>query len=74
VILYRTKHQGSGSALVDIAGALDESIPLHRMASSEPKVATSELGRSLIYEEEGLLLIREWIASMAGGSGERSCA
>jgi uncharacterized repeat protein (TIGR03806 family) len=65
--------RGSGSALFDIVpGAPDQSIFLHRMASSEPDVAMPELGRSLIHEE-GLALIREWIASMPGGciSGSR---
>ncbi len=58
--------RGSGSALFDIApGAPDESILLHRMASSEPDVAMPELGRSLIHDE-GVALVREWIGAMRG--------
>lgn len=58
--------RGSGDALFDIVpGKPDESIFLHRMASTEPDVAMPELGRSLIHEE-GVALIRQWIAAMPG--------
>lgn len=58
--------RGSGAALFDIVpGRPDESIFLHRMASTEPDVAMPELGRSLIHAE-GVALIGEWIAAMPG--------
>ena len=59
--------RGSGDALLDIVpGTPDESILLHRMLSTEADVAMPELGRSLIHDE-GVALIREWIASLPGG-------
>ena len=62
--------RGSGSALFDIVpGAPDESIFLHRMASTEPDVAMPELGRSLVHAE-GVALIREWIGSLRGSCGK----
>ncbi len=58
--------RGSGDALFDIVpGAPDQSILLHRMLSTEADVAMPELGRSLVHAE-GVALIREWIASLAG--------
>lgn len=58
--------RGSGTALFDIVpGAPDESILVHRMASTEPDVAMPEVGRSLVHRE-GLQLIRDWIGSMRG--------
>ena len=48
----------------DIApGAPDKSILIHRMESREPGVMMPELGRSLPHEE-GVKLIRDYIASM----------
>ncbi|MDD3838882.1 MAG: hypothetical protein PHG43_13715 [Phenylobacterium sp.] len=58
--------RGSGGLAVSIApGRPDESILVHRMASTEPGVMMPELGRSLTHEE-GLALIRAWIAAMPG--------
>lgn len=59
--------RGSGGLAVDIApGRPDASILAHRMASTEPGVMMPELGRSLVHEE-GLALVRAWIAAMPGG-------
>jgi uncharacterized repeat protein (TIGR03806 family) len=56
--------RGAGDDLFVIApGAPDDSILVHRMASSEPGVAMPELGRS-VTDEQGLALIREWIAAL----------
>ncbi len=56
--------RGSGGLEVGIApGRPDDSILAYRMASSEPGVMMPELGRSLTHEE-GLKLIRAWIAAM----------
>ena len=58
--------QGSGGFLVSILpGEPDESIMPFRMNSVEADVAMPELGRTLIHDE-GLELIREWIASLEG--------
>jgi uncharacterized repeat protein (TIGR03806 family) len=58
--------RGSGNARFDIVpGAPEQSILLYRMESSEPDVAMPELGRSLVHEE-GVALIRAWIASFDG--------
>ena len=63
--------RGSGDALFDIVPAKpDESILLHRMLSTEADVAMPELGRSLVHDE-GVALIREWIASLRGGCPTR---
>lgn len=56
--------RGSGDLKVGIEpGHPDASILTYRMASSEPGVMMPELGRALVHEE-GLALIREWIAGM----------
>jgi hypothetical protein len=58
--------RGSGAALFDIVpGAPDDSIMLIRMQSTQPDIAMPELGRSLVHRE-GVALIRNWIASLAG--------
>jgi uncharacterized repeat protein (TIGR03806 family) len=58
--------RGSGNARFDIVpGAPEQSILLYRMESTEPDVAMPELGRSLVHEE-GVALIREWIAALEG--------
>lgn len=57
---------GRGSGGHDFAvapGDPDRSIMAHRMASTEPGVAMPEVGRSLVHDE-GVALIRAWIASM----------
>jgi uncharacterized repeat protein (TIGR03806 family) len=56
--------RGSGDLQVGIdPGHPDASILAYRMASTEPGVMMPELGRSITHEE-GLALIRDWIAGM----------
>ncbi len=56
--------RGSGGHLVDIApGDPDASILHYRMASTDPGVMMPEIGRSIVHQE-GLQLIRDWIAGM----------
>ena len=56
--------RGSGDLSVGIdPGHPDASILAYRMASTEPGVMMPELGRSITHEE-GLTLIRQWIAGM----------
>jgi len=56
--------RGAGGFRVGIQpGEPDASILAYRMASTEPGVMMPELGRSLTHEE-GLALIRAWIAGM----------
>ena len=56
--------RGSGDLSVGIdPGHPDASILAYRMASTEPGVMMPELGRSITHEE-GLALIRQWIAGM----------
>lgn len=56
--------RGSGNATFVIApGEPDNSILTFRMASTEAGIAMPELGRSVI-DEDGVELVREWIASM----------
>jgi len=58
--------QGSGNLLFDVVpGQPDESILLHRMESTTPKVMMPELGRSVVHRE-GVALISGWIASLQG--------
>ena len=46
-----------------VKGSPEISIMVHRMASDEPGVMMPELGRTTVHEE-GVALIREWIAEM----------
>jgi uncharacterized repeat protein (TIGR03806 family) len=56
--------KGSGDLEVDLVpGRPDASIIAYRMASTDPGVMMPELGRSLVHEE-GLALIRDYIARM----------
>jgi uncharacterized repeat protein (TIGR03806 family) len=56
--------KGSGDLEMDLVpGHPDASIIAFRMASTEPGVMMPELGRSLVHEE-GLALVREYIAQM----------
>lgn len=56
--------RGSGGLRVSVEpGHPEASILAYRMASTEPGVMMPELGRSLTHEE-GLALIRQWIAGM----------
>jgi uncharacterized repeat protein (TIGR03806 family) len=60
--------KGSGDLRVGIEpGRPDASILAYRMASSEPGVMMPELGRSITHEE-GVALIRAWIAAMPPAS------
>ena len=59
--------RGSGDAIFVVApGAPDASIMPYRMNSGEAGVAMPELGRALV-DENGVELVREWIAEMEGG-------
>jgi uncharacterized repeat protein (TIGR03806 family) len=64
--------QGSGDLLLDVIPQRPEaSILLHRMESTAPKVMMPELGRTVTHEE-GVELVREWIASLQGNCGPRA--
>ena len=55
--------KASGDLFYDVvAGHPEQSILVHRMESTEPKILMPELGRSLVHKE-GVALIREWIRS-----------
>ncbi|MEO0589157.1 MAG: SO2930 family diheme c-type cytochrome [Pseudomonadota bacterium] len=56
--------RGAGGHTVSIApGDPDASILVYRMSSTEPGVAMPELGRST-NDDEGIAVIREWVAQM----------
>lgn len=58
---------GTGGRSHDIApGKPDDSIMLYRLMSAEPGVMMPELGRGSVHQE-GVALIREWIAAMKEG-------
>jgi uncharacterized repeat protein (TIGR03806 family) len=58
--------RASGNLLFDIVpGRPEESILLHRMESTAPKVMMPEIARTLPHAE-GIELVREWIASLSG--------
>ena len=64
--------QGSGDLLFDVVqGKPEESILVHRMESNTPKVMMPELGRTVVHQE-GLTLIRQWIASLQGSCTAKS--
>jgi mono/diheme cytochrome c family protein len=52
-----------------VPGYPAQSILLYRMESTAPKVMMPQIGRDVVHEE-GVALIREWIASL----GAQSCA
>jgi len=57
--------QGTGNRAWDIMpGAPDDSILTYRIESTDPGVMMPELGRSIVHEE-GVELIRQWIAAMS---------
>ncbi len=59
--------KGSGGFKYDIVpGQPDSSILLHRMITQDPGAMMPELGRKLVHEE-GVALVRAWIAEMEGG-------
>jgi uncharacterized repeat protein (TIGR03806 family) len=47
-----------------VLGHPDQSILLYRMESTAPKVMMPQIGRAVVHEE-GVALIREWIASLS---------
>ena len=60
---------GTGDRRHDIVpGDPDASIMPYRMASDDPSVMMPELGRSVVHDE-GVQLIRDWIAAMQGNCG-----
>lgn len=60
---------GTGGRTFDIVpGKPDESILLHRIASTDPQVMMPELGKRLVHVE-GVQLIRRWIAEMDANDG-----
>lgn len=64
--LKRPVAAGRGSGGLDFAiqpGAPDQSILVHRMATTEPGVAMPELGRALVHEE-GVALVRAYIEAL----------
>ena len=55
---------GSGGLAFDIVpGQPDKSILVFRIASTHPGIMMPELGKRLVHDE-GVALIREWIAAM----------
>jgi uncharacterized repeat protein (TIGR03806 family) len=63
--------KGSGDLEVDLVpGHPDASIIAYRMASADPGVMMPELGRSLVHDE-GLALVRDYIAKMQKPTGVR---
>lgn len=52
-----------------VPGAPAASITLFRMETMDPAAMMPELGRALAHEE-GVALIRDWIAQMTGGCGD----
>lgn len=57
--------RGSGDFRYDIVpGQPDQSILVYRISSTHPGIMMPELGKQLVHEE-GVALVREWIASMA---------
>ncbi|MGO1071979.1 SO2930 family diheme c-type cytochrome [Lysobacter sp. CA199] len=59
--------KGTGDLRHDVVpGKPDESILTFRMLSDDPSVMMPELGRSVVHEE-GVKLIRDWIAAQRGG-------
>ena len=61
--------KGTGDFSHDIVpGQPDASILTYRMVSEDPAAMMPELGRSVVHDE-GVQLIRDWIASMQGTCG-----
>lgn len=61
--------QGTGGFRVDILpGKPEESILIFRTGSTDPGAMMPELGRALAHDE-GLALLRRWIAAMPGDCG-----
>jgi uncharacterized repeat protein (TIGR03806 family) len=49
-----------------VPGHAEESILIFRLESIAPKISMPQLGRAIVHEE-GVKLLREWIASLPGG-------
>ena len=63
---------GSGGLAFDIVpGQPDQSILAYRIASTHPGVMMPELGKRLVHEE-GVALVRQWIAAMRGPSARKT--
>lgn len=61
--------QGTGGFRYGIhPGKPQESILIYRTASTDPGAMMPELGRALVHDE-GLAMLREWVARMPGGCG-----
>lgn len=61
--------QGTGGFRYGIhPGKPDESILVYRTASTDPGAMMPELGRALAHDE-GVALLRRWVAAMPGGCG-----
>ncbi len=52
-----------------VPGKPDESIMIFRLESVAPKISMPALGRDVVHEE-GVKLLRDWIASLNGGCGK----
>jgi uncharacterized repeat protein (TIGR03806 family) len=48
-----------------VPGAASESILIYRIESTAPKISMPQLGRAVVHDE-GVKLLREWIASLPG--------
>ena len=75
-VLKRPVAAGRGSGGLEFSilpGQPEKSILLHRMESSEPGVMMPQFGRTLAHEE-GIALIREWIAAMPDQAGAAPAA
>ncbi|MCO6478876.1 MAG: hypothetical protein J5I94_19735 [Phaeodactylibacter sp.] len=59
--------KGSGGRMYGIVpGQPDSSILVYRMEANDPGIMMPEIGRAVAHEE-GIALVREWIAGMEGG-------
>ncbi len=56
-----------------VPGRPDESILIYRLESTAPKVSMPALGRDVVHEE-GVRLLRQWIASLPGSCGPARAA
>lgn len=52
-----------------VPGHPEESILIYRLESTAPKVSMPALGRDVVHVE-GVKVLRDWIAAMAGGCGD----
>lgn len=75
-VLKRPVAAGRGSGGLEFSilpGQPDKSILVHRMESSEPGIMMPQFGRALAHEE-GIALIRQWIAAMPQSTAAASPA